>query len=92
MSRPTAKLLGVILDAQLNMRAHVEKVTLAATKKCLAIGRLKMYAAEAKASIVQCYGDTYAGLCSISCGSPETARVAGIICEGWKASSDLERP
>lgn len=41
VSQPAVKLLGAILDAQLNMRAHVEKVILAATKKCLAIGRLK---------------------------------------------------
>jgi hypothetical protein len=41
VSKPAVKLLGVILDAQLTMRAHVEKVTLAATKNCLTIGRLK---------------------------------------------------
>lgn len=41
VSKPAVKLLGVILDAHLNMSAHLEKVTLAATKKCLAIGRLR---------------------------------------------------
>lgn len=41
MSQSAVKLLGFILDAQLNVRAHIDKVSLAATKKCLAIGRLK---------------------------------------------------
>lgn len=35
------KVLGVILDAKLRMAAHIEKIIERATKKCLAIGRLR---------------------------------------------------
>jgi hypothetical protein len=35
------KILGVILDAKLSMKAHIDKVIQGATKKCLAIRRLK---------------------------------------------------
>lgn len=35
------KVLGVILDTKLRMAAHIEKIVERATKKCLAIGRLR---------------------------------------------------
>ena len=35
------KILGVILDSKLNMTAHMDKIITTATKKCLAIGRLR---------------------------------------------------
>lgn len=35
------KILGVILDSELKMDAHIERVTTAATAKCLALARLK---------------------------------------------------
>jgi hypothetical protein len=41
VSKPAVKLLGVILDACMNMSAHLKKVALAATKRRLAISRLR---------------------------------------------------
>ncbi|TKA24535.1 hypothetical protein B0A49_13679, partial [Cryomyces minteri] len=35
------KILGVTMDSALRMDAHVERVTTSATKKCLALGRLR---------------------------------------------------
>ena len=40
-ARDEVKILGVILDAKLNMKAHIDRVVQAATKKCLAIRRLR---------------------------------------------------
>lgn len=35
------KILGVVLDSKLQMTAHIDKIVTAATKKCLALGRLR---------------------------------------------------
>ena len=40
-ARDEVKILGVILDAKLHMKAHIDRVVQAATKKCLAIRRLR---------------------------------------------------
>jgi len=37
----TIKILGVVLDSRLRMTAHTDKIITTATKKCLAIGRLR---------------------------------------------------
>ena len=39
--QPHVKILGVVLDSQLNMKAHVKKVVSRMTARCLALQRLK---------------------------------------------------